>query len=161
MERDVDRRVGRIRDHGLRAQSHRASAINRVVAAVVLWNTTYLQAAIDHLASLGRSIPDEYLPHLSPLGWQRINITGDYLWAAPEPRHGRLRPFRPAPDLRIRDGALAYICARSMCPPNSRSSILGKEIDVSPCGALDRCTATLDNLTSDIETVHAIDAQGF
>jgi TnpA family transposase len=50
-------RVGRIRDHALQAQSHRASALNLVAGAIVLWNTTYLQAARVHLASLGRPVP--------------------------------------------------------------------------------------------------------
>jgi hypothetical protein len=30
----------------------------------------------------------------SPLGWQHINLTGDYLWSDPAPRDGELRPFR-------------------------------------------------------------------
>ena len=37
-------RIGRIRDTGLPAQSHRASALNLVASAIVLWNTTYRQA---------------------------------------------------------------------------------------------------------------------
>ncbi|MFO4987155.1 Tn3 family transposase, partial [Salmonella enterica subsp. enterica serovar 1,4,[5],12:i:-] len=73
-------RVGRIRDHGLQAQSHRASAVNLVACAIVLWNTTYLQAAIERLSAAGRPVSDDHLAHLSPLGWQHINLTGDYLW---------------------------------------------------------------------------------
>ena len=26
---------------------------------------------------------DSLLPHLSPLGWEHINLTGDYSWALP------------------------------------------------------------------------------
>lgn len=65
-------RVGRIRDQGLQAQSHRASAVNLVACAIVLWNTTYLQAAIERLSAAGRPVPDEHLAHLSPLGWRHI-----------------------------------------------------------------------------------------
>jgi hypothetical protein len=25
-------------------------------------------------------VPAECLPHLSPLGWEHINLTGDYIW---------------------------------------------------------------------------------
>lgn len=30
----------------------------------------------------GDLIPDALLPHFAPLGWQRLNLTGDYLWGA-------------------------------------------------------------------------------
>ncbi|HEX7782021.1 MAG TPA: Tn3 family transposase, partial [Sphingobium sp.] len=89
-------RIGRIRDHALQAQSHRASALNLVAGAIVLWNTTYLQAVRTHLANLGRPIPPDLLQHLSPLGWQHINLTGDYLWTDPDTRSEALRPLRLA-----------------------------------------------------------------
>ena len=92
-------RVGRIRDHGLQAQSHRASAVNLVACAIVLWNTTYLQAAIERLSAAGRPVPDEHLAHLSPLGWRHINLTGDYLWADDGIPADRLRPLRRLSDL--------------------------------------------------------------
>ncbi|MFT8723184.1 MAG: Tn3 family transposase [Acetobacter malorum] len=89
-------RTGRIRDHGLQAQGHRASALNLVASAIVLWNTTYLEAAMRHLERQGRSIPPNLLQHLSPLGWQHINLTGDYLWTDPGIPEGKLRPLRNA-----------------------------------------------------------------
>lgn len=87
-------RIGRIRDHALQAQSHRASALNLVAGAIVLWNTTYLEAVRAQLAGLGRSVPTEVLQHLSPLGWQHINLTGDYLWTDPDSPSKLLRPLR-------------------------------------------------------------------
>ena len=30
----------------------------------------------------GEEIPDALLALLAPLGWQHINLTGDYLWGA-------------------------------------------------------------------------------
>ena len=46
-------------------------------------------------------VPDQLLAHLSPLGWEHINLTGDYVWSsaeeATENRNG-FRPLRPAPD---------------------------------------------------------------
>jgi hypothetical protein len=28
------------------------------------------------------NIPDNLLAHLSPVGWEHVNLTGDYVWAA-------------------------------------------------------------------------------
>jgi hypothetical protein len=30
----------------------------------------------------GEIVPDALLVHIAPLGWQHINLTGDYLWDA-------------------------------------------------------------------------------
>ena len=27
-------------------------------------------------------VPDHLLAHLSPLGWEHVNLTGDYIWSA-------------------------------------------------------------------------------
>ena len=29
----------------------------------------------------GEAVPNALLAHLAPLGWQHVNLTGDYLWA--------------------------------------------------------------------------------
>ncbi|MBP1807501.1 TnpA family transposase [Rubellimicrobium aerolatum] len=86
--------AGRLRDHGLQAQGHRASALNLVAGVIVLWNTTYLGVAMRHLERQGRPVPPDLLQHLSPLGWQHINLTGDYLWTDPPTQAGQLRPLR-------------------------------------------------------------------
>jgi Tn3 transposase DDE domain len=44
-------------------------------------------------------LPDHLLAHLSPLGWEHINLTGDYVWSpADEMTENRdgYRPLRPA-----------------------------------------------------------------
>ena len=87
-------RTGRLRDHGLQAQGHHASALNLVAGAIVLWNTTYLEAVMRHLERQGRPVPSDLLQHLSPLGWQHINLTGDYIWADTETPQEKLRPLR-------------------------------------------------------------------
>lgn len=89
-------RTGRIRDQGLQAQAHRASALNLVAGAIILWNTTYLEAVMRHLEQQGRPVPSHLLQHLSPLGWQHINLTGDYLWADAGIPEGKLRALRQA-----------------------------------------------------------------
>lgn len=55
-------------------------ALNLVVAAIILWNTAYLDRAIQVLNEEGISVPEEYLAHISPLGWEHITITGTYHW---------------------------------------------------------------------------------
>jgi Protein of unknown function (DUF433)/Tn3 transposase DDE domain len=41
--------VGEIRDRSYENQRHRSSGLNLLVAAIILWNTVYLQRAIDYL----------------------------------------------------------------------------------------------------------------
>jgi TnpA family transposase len=73
-------RLGEIRDRSYENQRHRASGLNLIVSAIVLWNTTYLQRAVDHLKRQGYHPTPGDLAHLSPLGWEHINLTGDYHW---------------------------------------------------------------------------------
>jgi len=75
-------RLGRLRDRAAEAQQHRASGLTLVTAAIALWNTTYLDRAIQALRRQGEPAPDKLLAHLAPVGWQHINLTGDYLWGA-------------------------------------------------------------------------------
>ena len=66
-----------------------------MIAAIVLWNTVYLEKAVDYLKQQGLDIPEEHLQHLSPLGWEHINLTGDYVWNLKQATSfDRLRPLR-------------------------------------------------------------------
>jgi hypothetical protein len=49
-------------------------------AAIVLWNTVYLERAIQHIKENGQPVNESLLKHLSPLGWEHINLTCDYVW---------------------------------------------------------------------------------
>jgi TnpA family transposase len=73
-------RLGRLRDRAAEAQQYRASGLALVTAAIALWNTVYLGRALDKLRGGGEIVPDPLLAHLAPVGWQHINLTGDYLW---------------------------------------------------------------------------------
>ena len=72
-------RLGEIRDRTYENQQHRASGPNLLVTAIILWNTRYLNRAIAALREV-EEVPDHLLPHLSPLGWEHVNLTGDYIW---------------------------------------------------------------------------------
>ncbi|WP_372399932.1 Tn3 family transposase [Azospirillum sp. HJ39] len=93
-------RLGRIRDHTYESQQHRVSGLNLVVAAIILWNTVYLSRAVEALRNQGENVPNDLLAHLAPLGWQHINLTGDYIWQpedAPELSDFRPLRIRPSP----------------------------------------------------------------
>ena len=46
-------RLGEIRARSYENQPYRASGLNLLVAAIILWNTVYLQRAVDHLRKQG------------------------------------------------------------------------------------------------------------
>ncbi|MGE5294833.1 MAG: Tn3 family transposase [Solirubrobacterales bacterium] len=88
-------RLGELRDRTHENQRHRANGLNLVVAAIVLWNTVYLELAVGALRQRGQIIPDDLLAHLSPLKWEHINLTGDYHWRRDGGlRNRKLRPLR-------------------------------------------------------------------
>ena len=88
-------RLGEIRDRSFENQRYRASGLNLVVAAIILWNTVYLERAVRSLRKSGQQIDEALLPHLSPLGWEHINLTGDYIWRQHKNvEKGKFRPLR-------------------------------------------------------------------
>lgn len=74
-------RLGRFRDRGLENQQLRSSALTLVTAAIILFNCRYLGRAVAELQRRGNPPDPAMLQHLSPLGWDRINLTGDYVWS--------------------------------------------------------------------------------
>ena len=55
----------------------------------------YLERAMKALRDSGMEVDDNLLPHMSPLGWEHISLTGDYVW--PQSRQvgpGKFRPLR-------------------------------------------------------------------
>jgi TnpA family transposase len=88
-------RHGEIHDRTPQAQHYRASGLNLVVALIATWNTLYLGQAIDTLRKQGVAFDEDWLQHISPLGWEHINLTGDYIWETSRlPPKGQLRPLR-------------------------------------------------------------------
>ena len=71
---------GRVIDRTHEAQQYRASGLNLVIAAIVYWNTVYLADAARHLQDRGDDVPLELLTHTSPVGWEHIAFSGDFLW---------------------------------------------------------------------------------
>ncbi len=73
-------RLGEIRDRSFENQRFRASGLTTVVAAIILWNTVYLNRVLTELRDKDEIIDNDLLQHVSPLGWEHINLTGDYSW---------------------------------------------------------------------------------
>ncbi len=89
-------RLGEMRDRSFEHQRYRASGLNLVVAAIILWNTVYLEKAVQALRDHGQKIDDNLLKNMSPLGWEHINLTGDYIWKqGKKAERSKFRPLRP------------------------------------------------------------------
>ena len=84
---------GRIADRSAEAQQFRASGLNLVIAAIVFWNSTYIADAIAHLRATEPSVPDAWLAHTSPLSWEHISFSGDFLWERAAATADKRRPL--------------------------------------------------------------------
>jgi hypothetical protein len=93
-------RLGEIRDRSFENQGSRASGLNLVVAAMTLWNTVYLERTTELWAKSHVLDPD--LHRHSLLGWEHVNLTGDYNWHANKRvAKGGFRPLRNAKSPRL------------------------------------------------------------
>lgn len=88
-------RLGEMRDRSFESQAYRASGLNLLVAAIILWNTVYLERAFAELRRQGRYVRPDLAKHVAPLGWEHIGLTGDYVWSSADlPADGSFRPLR-------------------------------------------------------------------
>jgi TnpA family transposase len=90
-------RRGTVQDRSFEDQRNRASGLNLVVAAIILWNTLGLEQTIEAMRTEGEDVPEEHLEHVAPLGWEKIILTGEYVWDWQQATrlHGKRIP-RPA-----------------------------------------------------------------
>jgi Tn3 transposase DDE domain len=66
-----------------------------VTAAIVLWNTVYMERVTESLKNQGIEINPDWYQYLSPLGWEHINLTGDYIWQQSKSiQQGKFRSLR-------------------------------------------------------------------
>jgi hypothetical protein len=64
-----------------------------MINIIVLWQTVYTQAALDHLTANGYPLDPGDIARLSPLGHPTINLDGRYRTTSRPPTTG-LRPLR-------------------------------------------------------------------
>ena len=78
----------------LEGQEDQLGALGLVTNAVVLWNTIYMDAAINQLREQGEEINEADLARLSPLLNKHINMLGHYSFTLAEGiKSGVLRPL--------------------------------------------------------------------
>lgn len=68
---------GELRERTMQHQLQRASALNIIINAISIWNTLHLTKAVEYQKRSG-SFNEELLHHMSPLGWEHINLLGEY-----------------------------------------------------------------------------------
>lgn len=91
---------GELRQRYREGQEDQLGALGLVVNVIVLWNTIYINAALQQLEQEGLEIRAEDIARLSPLVFEHINLLGRYAFSLPEAvSRGELRPLRNASDL--------------------------------------------------------------
>ncbi|MDQ0186670.1 Tn3 family transposase [Cytobacillus kochii] len=68
---------GELRERTIQHQLQRASALNIIINAISIWNTLHLTKAVEYQKQAS-SFNEELLHHMSPLGWEHINLLGEY-----------------------------------------------------------------------------------
>jgi TnpA family transposase len=89
---------GEIRKRYREGQEDQLGALGLVTNAVVLWNTIYMQAALEHLSHSIEINPEDEA-RLSPLLHRHINVLGHYSFTlAEQVINGHLRPLNFSTD---------------------------------------------------------------
>jgi TnpA family transposase len=92
---------GELRQRYREGQEDQLGALGLVVNVIVLWNTIYMDAALNQLRTEGFEVREGDVARLSPLGFDHINMLGRYAFTLPDTvARGELRPLR---DPRISD----------------------------------------------------------
>ncbi|WP_096203138.1 Tn3 family transposase [Bacillus sp. FJAT-45350] len=68
---------GELRERTIQHQLQRASALNIIINAISIWNTLHLTKVVEYQKQTG-SFNEDLLHHMSPLGWEHINLLGEY-----------------------------------------------------------------------------------
>lgn len=84
---------GQLRKHYQVGQENQLDTLGIMINIIVLWQTVYTQAALDHLAANGHHPDPADVARLSPLGHPTINLNGRYQTTTRPPTSG-LRPLR-------------------------------------------------------------------
>lgn len=85
---------GELRQRYKEGQKDQLGALGLMVNLIVLWNTLYMNAALEHLRSQGEKIDPEDIARLWPLSWEHINLLGRYSFRLSDSlRPGQLRPL--------------------------------------------------------------------
>ncbi len=84
---------GQLRRHYQVGQENQLDSLGIMINIIVLWQTVYVQAALDHLAANGYPLDPADVARLTPLGHPTINLQGRYRTTS-RPPLTELRPLR-------------------------------------------------------------------
>jgi TnpA family transposase len=86
---------GEIRKAHRQEQEEQLGALGLALNAIALWNSLYIQAALDQLTREGWDISPADIARVSPLAFKHINFLGRYAFDLPQAvAGGALRPLR-------------------------------------------------------------------
>ena len=90
--------LGTLTDRDLASQLNRATCLSLLLNVIAVWNTRYMQAALEHLEARGYVVLASDLEHLSPVISAHILLHGTHHFdlQAPKKRQGQLRSLRVA-----------------------------------------------------------------
>jgi TnpA family transposase len=92
-------RRGELRQRYREGQEDQLGALGLVVNIIILWNTLYINAALERLQAEGYPIQPDDVARLSPLVFEHINVLGRYAFSVPDAvGRGELRPLRNPED---------------------------------------------------------------
>lgn len=87
-------RCGEIRKPYREGQEDQLGALGLVLNAAVLWNTIYMESALDHLKNQSVTINENFEQRLSPLLYEHINVLGHYSFTLSDQiEKGKFRPL--------------------------------------------------------------------
>ena len=92
-------RRGELRQRYREGQEDQLGALGLVVNVIILWNTLYMNAALEQLETEQYPVRSEDVARLSPLVFHHINLLGRYAFSVPDSViRGELRPLRNPAD---------------------------------------------------------------
>ena len=94
LKRAINFQRGELRDRTEEGQHYRLAGLNLLAAIIIYWNTRKLGEAVFTRKDAGLDVPAEFLAHVSPLGWEHINLTGEYTGGQVPAHVQREDPYR-------------------------------------------------------------------
>lgn len=90
---------GELRQRYREGQEEQLSALGLMVNAVILWNTMYMERALEDMRQRGMTILPEDVARLSPIVHEHVNVYGKYSFTLAEPiQQGAYHPLREPDD---------------------------------------------------------------
>ena len=101
---------GELRQRYREGQEDQLGALGLVVNLVVLWNTIYMDAAVNQLRAQGHEVRPADVARLSPLGFKHVNMLGRYAFTLPDTVARRAQASARSEDGRHRRGMSRGLC---------------------------------------------------